>query len=133
MTINGHVIEVPLELMDRLDRAIKFYASYENYLPPRISGVVEGCERAGQPPISLDHGKEALAVLPELVALYGTQRPASDSLSHASAFDRLFAKGKLENRIVQAIRHCGINADVRVPDVVLGAMCHEVREILRGE
>lgn len=63
-------VVVPLSVMEKVDAAIKFYASMESYLPPRTGGVVQGCPRSGTPPIFVDRGKRASDVLMELVKLY---------------------------------------------------------------
>ena len=82
MTIKQSVV-VPMEIMEAIDAAIKFYASYETYMPPRISGVTGGCQRAGEPPIEMDWGRGASAVLQDLIRLYPLSRVKASEAERA--------------------------------------------------
>lgn len=73
-------VTVPIDVMEQIDRAIKFYASFETYLPPRIAGVLGGCERSGDIPVIVDRGRNAMDVLTQLIKLYPmVQTPQSES------------------------------------------------------
>lgn len=64
------LLSAPVSVWEKIDAAIKFYASMETYVAPRTGGVLEGCSRSGVAPIFEDRGRAASDVLMELVKLY---------------------------------------------------------------
>ncbi len=85
------LLAAPISVWEKIDAAIKFYASVETYLPPRTGGVAQGCPRSGPTPISQDRGRAASDVLTELVKLYPLASAATALSSSAESKDVLDA------------------------------------------
>jgi hypothetical protein len=66
--INGTVVELSLNLMERVYETLKFYANECSYEAPRIGGVLAGCPR-GETPTTKEMTFHARRLLKEIDAL----------------------------------------------------------------